>query len=124
MQFRDQLPIYLQIADIVCEKIFLKQWIPGQRIPSIRDFAVQLVVNPNTIMRTYEFLEQKGIITNQRGIGFSVSQNGDEKALVYKKEAFTRNDLPYFFKQLYLLDFDLKNLEEDFKKFISEHYNK
>lgn len=124
MQFRDQLPIYLQIADIVCEKIFLKQWIPGQRIPSIRDFAVQLVVNPNTIMRTYEFLEQKGIITNQRGIGFSVSQNGDEKALTYKKEVFTKNDLPYFFKQLYLLDFDLKNLEEDFKKFISEHYNK
>ncbi|MEF9478750.1 GntR family transcriptional regulator [Chryseobacterium sp. 1B4] len=76
----------MQIADVVCEKILLKQWLPEVRIPSVRDFANQVIVNPNTIMRTYEFLEQKGIITNQRGIGFSISKDGYEKVLAYKKK--------------------------------------
>ncbi|MBP1164558.1 MULTISPECIES: GntR family transcriptional regulator [Chryseobacterium] len=123
MQFRDQIPIYLQIADIICENILLKQWLPEQRIPSIRDFATQLIVNPNTIVRTYEFLEQKRIIMNQRGIGFSITKEGYELVLAYKKEDFIKKDLPHFFKQLYLLNLDIHNLEEDFNKFC-ENYKK
>ncbi|MFS4432180.1 GntR family transcriptional regulator [Chryseobacterium sp. S90] len=123
MQFRDQIPIYLQIADIICENILLKQWLPEQRIPSIRDFATQLIVNPNTIVRTYEFLEQKRIIMNQRGIGFSITKNGYELVLEYKKEDFIKKELPHFFRQLYLLDLDIQALEDDFNTF-SENYNK
>ena len=121
MQFRDQMPIYLQIADIVCEKILLKQWLSEERIPSVRDFAAQLIVNPNTIVRAYEFLEQKGIIINQRGIGFSITQDGYERVMAYKKENFMVNDLPYFFRQLHLLNLSLHNLEDDFKKFIENY---
>ncbi|SMO72421.1 transcriptional regulator, GntR family [Chryseobacterium rhizoplanae] len=123
MQFRDQIPIYLQIADIICENILLKQWLPEQRIPSIRDFATQLIVNPNTIVRTYEFLEQKRIIMNQRGIGFSITKDGYKLVLEYKKEDFIKKDLPHFFRQLYLLDLDIHTLEDDFNKFC-ENYNK
>lgn len=123
MQFRDQIPIYLQIADIICENILLKQWLPEQRIPSIRDFATQLIVNPNTIVRTYEFLEQKRIIMNQRGIGFSITKDGYELVLEYKKEDFIKKELPHFFRQLYLLDLDIQTLEDDFNTF-SENYNK
>ncbi|MFS4432168.1 GntR family transcriptional regulator [Chryseobacterium sp. S90] len=122
MQFRDQIPIYLQIADIVCEKILLNQWLPGQRIPSIRDFAAQLIVNPNTIVRTYEFLEQKGVIINQRGVGFSITQDGYNRVLAYKKENFVENDLPHFFKQMCLFNLNLKDLEKSFKIFINENY--
>ncbi|WP_426478165.1 GntR family transcriptional regulator [Chryseobacterium sp. CBSDS_008] len=124
MRFREQIPIYLQIVDIVCEKIILYQWLPQQRIPSIRDFAIELMVNPNTIKRTYEFLEQKEIIFIQRGIGFSVSEDGYEKVLIYKKESFLKNDLAYFFSHLYLLNLNLQDLEDDFNKFIKENFSK
>ena len=70
MEFRETQSIYLQIADYVCEKILLKEWPPGERIPSVRELAIQLEVNPNTVMRTYEFLQNESIIFNQRGIGF------------------------------------------------------
>ncbi|HRN58369.1 MAG TPA: GntR family transcriptional regulator, partial [Agriterribacter sp.] len=52
MQFKDSQSIYLQIADYVCEKILLGEWKAEQRIPSVRELAVQLEVNPNTVMHT------------------------------------------------------------------------
>ena len=59
MEFKDKQSIYLQIADYVCEQIVLGQWPPGERIPSVRDLASTLEVNPNTVMRTYDFLQGK-----------------------------------------------------------------
>ena len=56
MQFRETASIYLQIADYICEKILLKEWKVDERVPSVRELAMQLEVNPNTVMRTYEFL--------------------------------------------------------------------
>ena len=67
MDFRESQPIYLQIANHVCEKILLQELKPGARIPSVRELAVQLEVNPNTVMRTYEHLQQLDIIYNQAG---------------------------------------------------------
>ncbi|HEV7378757.1 MAG TPA: GntR family transcriptional regulator, partial [Dyadobacter sp.] len=56
MEFKDKQSIYLQIADYICEQILLAKWPPGERIPSVRDLASTLEVNPNTVMRTYDFL--------------------------------------------------------------------
>src|SRR4051794_41162898 len=72
MQFRESIAIYLQIADYICERVLLKQWKAGERIPAVRELAVQLEVNPNTVMRTFEFLQGQNIIYNQRGIGYFV----------------------------------------------------
>ena len=92
MQFRDQIPIYLQIADIICENILLKQWLPEQRIPSIRDFATQLIVNPNTIVRTYEFLEQKRIFFSLKALVSSTNPLG----LLSSSIAFNKKNLYLF----------------------------
>jgi GntR family transcriptional regulator len=103
MEFSDRLPIYLQIADALCEKILLGEWIPGDRIPSVRDMAVQLEVNPNTVQRTYGWIQEKGIIENQRGIGYFVSRNAFQKTLEMKKESFIHQTCPKIFKTLELL---------------------
>ena len=84
MQFRESQAIYLQIADFVCEKILLKEWKAEERIPAVRELAIQLEVNPNTVMRTYEFLQQQEIIYNQRGIGYFVAQGAIKNALQYR----------------------------------------
>ena len=68
MEFKAQRAIYLQIADHVCEKILKKILQENDRIPSVREFAVSIEVNPNTIVRTYAYLEEQGIIYKQRGI--------------------------------------------------------
>ena len=73
MEFKDTQTIYLQIADHFCENILRKKWNPGDRIPSVREMAVNIEVNPNTVMRTFNYLQDKGIIFNKRGIGYFVS---------------------------------------------------
>ena len=57
MEFRTNEAIYLQIAAYVSENILLGKWLPEQKIPSVRDMAVELEVNPNTVMRAYELLQ-------------------------------------------------------------------
>jgi DNA-binding transcriptional regulator YhcF (GntR family) len=119
MQFRETQSIYLQIADYVCEKVLLKEWPPGERIPSVRELAVQLEVNPNTIMKTYEFLQQEKIIFNQRGIGFFAAHDAIDQASRYRRDWFIEKDLPQVFRSLFLLGMDpeeLKPLYQQFKK--------
>ncbi|HXO74540.1 MAG TPA: GntR family transcriptional regulator, partial [Puia sp.] len=116
-----------QIADFVCEKILLKEWPPGERIPSVRELAVMLEVNANTILRTYEFLEQKSIIFNQRGIGFFAAKDALAQATRYRKELFIEKDLPQVFRSMFLLNMDLDELKagyEKFKKQISREISK
>lgn len=122
MEFKSNQAIYLQIADFICEQILLEKWPPGERIPSVRDLAAQLEVNPNTVMRTYDFLQGKDIIFNKRGIGYSASERSVELILAYRKEHFLENELPGFFKTLYLLDITMEELQNRYQAFISEEY--
>lgn len=112
MDFRNQKAIYLQIADFVCEQILLNKWKEKDKIPSIRELAINLEVNPNTVMRTYSFLEEQEIIEMQRGIGYFVADKAAKNALKFKKEEFLSEDLPQLFKSMDLLDIGL----EDFKQ--------
>lgn len=123
MDFRESQPIYLQIADHVCEKILLREWKPDSRIPSVRELAVQLEVNPNTVMRTYEHLQQQDIIYNQRGIGYYVAANAQKTALKYRKSEFTEKDLPVLFRNMYLLEMETDELQRLYEKYIKVHFS-
>ncbi len=117
MEFNEGQAIYLQIADYFCERILKKQWKQGEKIPSIREIAVQVEVNPNTAIRTYNFLQEKGIIYNKRGIGYFVSDNGYQKTLDFKKDKFIGEDLPQIFYTMDMLKLDVKDLEKYYALF-------
>lgn len=122
MEFRENEAIYLQIAAYVGEHIVLGKWPLDQKIPSVRDLAVELQVNPNTVVRAYEFLQNKEVITNKRGIGFFIAADAEMKIKEYSKERFLGNALPEFFKNIYLLDISMKEIEERFEQFKAENY--
>jgi DNA-binding transcriptional regulator YhcF (GntR family) len=124
MQFRESQAIFLQIADYVCEKVLLKEWVATERIPSVRELAVQLEVNPNTVMRTYEYLQQQGIIFNQRGIGFFAVSDAVSQAAKYRKKAFIEKDLPPIFRSLYLLGMDMEELKTRYEKYKEQSFSK
>ena len=124
MEFSQSQAIYLQIADFVCEKILLKEWPPESRIPSVRELAVQLEVNPNTVMRTFEFLQQKEIIFNQRGIGFFVGTQAVNHATQYRLETFMDRDLPQVFRSMWLLGMTPEDLNKPFEKYKKQNFNR
>ena len=123
MQFRESRAIYLQIADYICERILLKQWKTGERIPAVRELAVQVEVNPNTVMRTFEFLQGQNIIYNQRGVGYFVSPDAIKSALQYRKAEFIEKELPNIFRNIYLLDMDIDELKQRYEKFKKQNFN-
>lgn len=120
MEFGNDKAIYLQITDYFCENILLKKWKAGDRIPSIREIAVNIEVNPNTVMRTFTYLQDKGIIFNKRGIGYFVAEHGFEKTRALRKEDFITNELPRFFKAMNLLHFTMEEVNASYNKYVDE----
>jgi GntR family transcriptional regulator len=120
MNFHNQTPIYLQIAEHIGEQLLTQQWKPDDKIPSIRELAVQLEVNPNTVQRTYDFLQTREVIFTKRGLGYFVTPNGEQNYLDWRREAFLQNDVPIFFKQMRLLRMDLKEIEKRYEAYISQ----
>ena len=116
MEFKENQAIYLQIANRFFENILKKKWDSGDKIPSIRDMAVEFEVNPNTTMRTFNYLQDKGIIYNKRGIGYFLADDGFEKTIAIKREQFLEEDLPVFFRTMQLLGIKL----DDLKAYIKE----
>jgi len=124
MEFRDKQAIYLQISEYVCEQILLNKWLVGEKISSIRDLAVAMQVNPNTVQRAYDFLQQQEIITNKRGVGYFVEEDAMERILIFRKELFVQNDLPVFFRNLFLLNMDFKEVKQLYDQFIKDNFKK
>ncbi len=117
MEFKENEAIYLQIAAFVCDQILMGKWPADQKIPSVRDMAVELEVNPNTVMRSYEFLQSQEIIYNKRGLGLFVAADGFAKVKAYRKEDFLQQNLPELFKNMYLLDISIEEISKRYAKF-------
>ncbi|MBO7587980.1 MAG: GntR family transcriptional regulator [Bacteroidaceae bacterium] len=104
MEFNQNKPIYLQIADGISEKILSGELKEGDRILSVRELGAELGVNPNTAMRSYEKLTADGIIYNQRGIGYFVSEGARAVALDKMRTDFLENELPGILRKMRLLE--------------------
>jgi len=113
--------IYLQIADYICEKILLKEWKPEDKVPSVRELAMQLEVNPNTVMRTYDFLKQQEIINDKRGIGYFVTPQAFKTAVAYRKTEFLEKELPAVFRTMNMLGLETEDLTIRFEKFKKQY---
>ncbi len=122
MEFRENQAIYLQVAEYVCEQILLKKWNLTEKILSIRDLAILMQVTPNTVQRSYDFLQQREIITNKRGIGYFIEKDAPERISAFRKELFIANDLPVFFRNMYLLKIDFKEVKSLFEQFVKDNF--
>ena len=77
LDYRDSRPIYAQIVDGFREQITGGVLRPGEKLPSVRDLAAQLAINPNTIQRAYRRLEAEGWIATVPGKGCFVCGDGE-----------------------------------------------
>lgn len=120
MDFDNSKPIYLQIVDFFYENILVKQWQEGSRIPSVREVAMMVEVNPNTAIRAFNHLQDLEVIYNKRGIGYFVSDNGYSKVLDIKRKEFLEQNLPDVFKKMNLLDISFNELKNAYNQHKNE----
>jgi len=111
MEFRDSKGIFQQIADNICDKIISGELPVGSKIPSVREQAAVVGVNQNTIMRTYMELQRENIISNQRGIGYFVTDEAQKQIINIRKEEFFSNEIPEFIRNVKLLNLTRKELK-------------
>lgn len=110
MEFNQPKGIYLQIADQVRDRILRGEWPPGERIPSIRELAVDIGVNPNTVTKSYQALVEQHVIENQRGLGYFVAPDAKQKILAQMREEFIAEELPRLARTLKLLGMSVEDL--------------
>ena len=114
----------MQIADYFGNNILQEQWKADEKVPSVRQLAIELEVNPNTVMRTYTHLQESGVIYNKRGIGYFVSQDAKTILTDMIKQQFIEVELPEFYRKMQLIGLTIKDLEEMFKKLNTQKSNK
>lgn len=112
MNFTDNKAIYLQIAEWVFEQILNGKWKEGDRILSVRELGTTLEVNPNTVLRSYDYLQNMEVIVNRRGIGYFVASEATDKIISYRRKQFVEEEIPTFFKTMKLVRMSWEELSE------------
>jgi len=123
MEFNDKQTIYLQIVDYVEEHILEGAWMEDEKILSVRDLAVELQVNPNTVMRAYEQLQQRGIVQNRRGVGHFIAPGAADLIREKRRETFIGQELPRLFRQMSLMNIRPEEVMARYRQFTEEKNN-
>ena len=121
MEFDQHKPIYLQIADAICERILTGIWPEGGRIPSVRECGISLAVNPNTVARSYDELSTDGIIHNKRGIGYFVSPGARDIIRERQRSSFITEELSEVFRKMDILGISIDDISSLYHKYISKN---
>jgi GntR family transcriptional regulator len=118
-EYNTSLPIYLQLVERIQHQILRQERAPGEKLPSVRELALESHVNPNTVQRAYSELERAGIVETRRGKGTFITEEQE------KLEAL-RNHLRYhqigrFVKAMSEMGFDPQEMVDGLKHYLEEH---
>lgn len=116
---QSQTPIFQQLAFKICDEILDNKFQTDSRIPSVRELAADCEVNPNTVLKSYEWLTNNGIIYNKRGLGYFVSVKAVGLILELRRQQFTGQYLPVVFRAMNQLSISMEEVSE-----LYEEYNK
>ena len=98
MEFKEQKAIYLQMSKQLCEQILWVKYDQGDKLPSVRELAMEAEVNVNTVARSLEWLQQKGVAITRRGLGNFVTEGGTGAVGTLRREEFFTEQLPDLFR--------------------------
>lgn len=94
MDFTGKKAIYLQIADYLCDEIMTGKYREDERIPSVREVAGMVEVNSNTVMRSFEWMQNQEVIFNKRGLGYFVSKGAKDIISQIRRREFIEEVIP------------------------------
>jgi len=116
MEFNNNIPIYLQIIDSIKQDIVVGKLKSGQKMPSVRELAGTLKVNPNTIQRVYQELDREKITYTKRGMGTYV--NEEEKIISSLKEEISQKIILDFVEGMNKLGFSNEEIINTLKEYL------
>ena len=103
MNYNTNQSIFVQIAERICDRVLSGDYQADARIPSVRELAVEMEVNPNTVMRSYE--------------RFFISPDAEKEIRRMRHNQFVEEVLPSVFKEMHLLGVDLEELANAYNQY-------
>ncbi|RAL25785.1 GntR family transcriptional regulator [Thermoflavimicrobium daqui] len=103
MKFTNDQPIYLQLKNEFYRKICKGVLRSGDKLPSVRETAVEVGVNPNTVQRTYSDMERDGIIEKRRGQGSFVTNN--QEIIQQLRKSLAQEQVDQFYHSMQQMGF-------------------
>ncbi|GIN20831.1 MAG TPA: GntR family transcriptional regulator [Bacillus bacterium] len=116
--FEASKPIYIQITEKIFQRIIRGEIKPGEKLPSVREMAVQSGVNPNTIQRSYAEMERMGIVETKRGQGTFVIERGT--VVDELKESMQTEVISQFVRNMEELGFSKQQMLNGLKSYLEE----
>lgn len=104
MDFLDNKPIYQQIVDYCHRQLASGTWPAGARVPAVKELAIELTVNPRTVLKAYETLTDEGIISLRRGMGYYSSPDAKDRVLDAQRRHFMDVTIPRIIETIDALD--------------------
>ena len=104
-EFQDHLPIYAQLMDTLKRRIITGRYLPGEKLPSVRELAAEAGINPNTVQRAFSELEREGLIYTQRATGKYVTENADE--IKSARQALAKTQVAEFMSNMQSLGYSV-----------------
>lgn len=117
MDFNPNKPIYQQIAEYCYSRIMADEWEVDCRIPSVKELAVTMAVNPRTVLKAYDDMQAIGVIYQKRGLGYFVSPDACDCILAERRSYFFSTTLPEIVKEIHMLGIT----PEDIYKWMEEN---
>ena len=115
--FDENQPIYLQIMDLIKKQMISKEFLPGEKLPSVRDMSKQLEVNPNTVQRAYIEMEREMLVYTKRGQGTFLV---DEPQVVLKlRQEMVLDRVARFVSEMEAFGFSHEELLQTIEKYLS-----
>lgn len=111
-------PIYLQLVEQIEWGIITGKYAAGEKLASVRDFATQAGVNPNTMQRAFAELEQIGLVYTQRTSGRFITD--DEGKIRMAKEGLAQNQIAEFLQNMNRLGFEVQETIQLLERIIKE----
>ena len=118
MNFKDNKAIYLQIADAIGDRIIAGALPPEGKVPSVRELAAEIEVNANTVARTYDHLQQHGIIYTKRGLGYFVAPDAVDEIVRMRREQLMQGEMDYFMGQLKAVGITPDELKDMYQEYL------
>lgn len=114
LRFNKEAPVYEQLVNHIKRMIIKRVLLPDEKMPSVRELARQLTLNPNTIQKAYQELEHQGYIYSLPGKGSYVKENDDIQNEGYVENLYSQ------FNQIVLELLHMNESKEDIKKYVDE----
>lgn len=121
MEFKDNIPIYLQIEQYLYRQIAMGKLKAGEKIPSVRKLAVELTVNVNTVQRALQQMNDQGILYTKRGEGNFVTEDTD--LLKQTKQSLIDGQLEQFVQNMMRLGLKKEELVPALSKYLEGDKN-